>query len=77
MEEMTEEEICNFCQTAIKTLENEKKDEVMKCVGTFIFNPKIEEINKKIANFQKQCKHLSIKPDGKCAYCNAQIELKR
>lgn len=77
MEGMTDKEICDFCQVAIKTLEDEKKDEVMKCVGTFVLNPKIEEINKKIVNFQKQCKHLDIKPDGKCAYCHKQMSLKR
>lgn len=77
MEGMTDKEICDFCQVAIKTLEDEKKDEVMKCVGTFVLNPKIEEINKKIANFQKQCKHLDVKPDGKCVYCHKQMSLKR
>ena len=77
MEGMTDKEICDFCQVAIKTLEDEKKDEVMKCVGTFVLNPKIEEINKKIANFQKQCKHLNVGPDGKCAYCHKQKKKKR
>lgn len=77
MEGMTDKEICDFCQVAIKTLEDEKKDEVMKCVGTFVLNPKIEEINKKIANFQKQCKHLNVGPDGKCTYCHKQMSLKR
>lgn len=75
MENMTDKEICDFCQSAIKTLEEQKKDEVMKCVGAFVLNPKIEEINKKITTFQKQCKHLNIKPNGKCAYCNKQIKL--
>lgn len=72
MEDMTDEEVCNFCQSAIKTLNEEKKEEVMKCVGQFVYNPKIEEINKKIMNFQKQCKHLSA-VNGKCSYCGKQI----
>ena len=33
-----------------------------------------KEINKKIANFQKQCKHLQIDTKGKCCYCGKQIE---
>lgn len=73
MENMTDKEICDFCQAAIKTLTEEKKEEVMKCVGQFVYNPKIKEINQKINNFQKQCKHLNIKADGKCAYCEKQI----
>ena len=48
MENMTDEELCDFCKSAIKTLEDEKKEEVMKCVGTFIRNPKIDEINKNL-----------------------------
>ena len=73
MENMTDEELCNFCQSAIKTLMEEKKNEIMKCVGTFIRNPKIDEINTKITSFQKQCKHLNIKSNGHCAYCDKQI----
>ena len=77
MENMSDKELCDFCQAAITTLTAEKKEEVMKCVGEFVYNPKIAEINKKIAIFQKQCKHLKVKPDGKCAYCDAKISLKR
>lgn len=77
MENMTDQEICNFCKSAVETLRNEKKEEVMKCVGDFVYNPKIGEINQKIAMFQKQCKHLQVKPDGKCAYCGAKISLTR
>ena len=77
MDNMSEQEICDFCQSAVKALTEEKKEEVMKCVGQFVYNPKIEEINKKIAIFQKQCKHLQVKPNGRCAYCNAEISLKR
>lgn len=75
MENMTEQEICNFVKVAIKTLEEEKKEEVMKCVGQFVHNPKIDEINQKIASFQKQCKHLdtTLKNSGKCPYCGKQI----
>ena len=74
MENMTDKELCSFCQAAIKTLTDEKKEEVMKCVGEFIHNPKIDELNKKIVSFQNQCKHLTINPNGKCAYCGKQIE---
>ena len=77
MDNLSDKELCNFCQTAIKTLMEEKKDEVMKCVGTFIHNSKIEEINQKIESFQKQCKHLDIKSNGKCVYCDKQITLTR
>ena len=75
MEDMTEQELCNFVQMAIKTLENEKKEEVMKCVGQFVHNPKIDEINQKIASFQKQCRHLNatLNSSGKCPYCGKQI----
>lgn len=73
MENMTDKEVCEFCQSAIKTINEEKKEEVMKCVGQFVLNPKIEELNKKISTFQKQCKHLTVKPDGKCAYCGKQM----
>lgn len=74
MENMSDKELCDFCQAAITTLTAEKKEEVMKCVGQFVFNPKIDEINKKIANFQKQCKHLQTDTKGKCCYCGKQIE---
>lgn len=77
MENMTDKELCNFVQAAIKTLTDEKKEEVMKCVGQFVHNPKIDEINAKITSFQKQCKHLDVKPNGKCAYCDAQVSLTR
>ena len=77
MENMTDKEICDFCQSAIKTLNDEKKEEVMKCVGQFILNPKIEEINKKIITFQNQCKHLVVEGNGKCKYCGKQIEAVR
>ena len=30
MENMTDEELCDFCKSAIKTLEDEKKEEIMK-----------------------------------------------
>lgn len=73
MGNMTDEELCDFCKSAIKTLENEKKEEVMKCVGTFIRNPKIDEINKKIATFQNQCKHIKVDEFGKCVFCKKQI----
>ena len=58
MDNMSEQEICDFCQSAVKALTEEKKEEVMKCVGQFVYNPKIGEINKKIAIFQKQCNDL-------------------
>lgn len=77
MDNLSDKELCNFCQAAIKTLTEEKKEEVMKCVGTFIKNPKIEEIDKKINSFQKQCKHLNIESNGKCSYCGKQIKLTR
>lgn len=77
MEGMTDREICDFCQSAINTLNQEKKEEVMKCVGQFVYNPKIGELNKKIENFQRQCKHLDVRPDGKCKYCGKQISLTR
>jgi hypothetical protein len=73
MEEMTDQEICNFVKTSIESLQNQKKEEVMKCVGDFVFNPKIGELNKQITNFQKQCKHLALE-GGKCIYCGKQIE---
>jgi len=74
MENMTDKELCDFCKVAIKTLTEEKKEEVMKCVGEFIHNPKIDELNKKIVSFQNQCKHLSLDSKGKCVYCGKQIE---
>lgn len=77
MKNMTDKEICEFCYSAIKTLEEEKKDEVMKCVGAFVLNPKIEKINEKITHFQKQCKHLKIDSNGKCTYCHKQLENKK
>lgn len=73
MENMSDKEICNFVQAAIKVLEEEKKEEVMKCVGQFVHNPKIDEINARILQFTVQCKHLDIKPNGRCAYCNTLI----
>ena len=30
MENMTDEELCDFCKSAIKTLEDEKKEEVKR-----------------------------------------------
>ena len=51
MDNMSDIEVCYFCQSAIKTLKEEKKNEVMNCVGEFVCNPRIAEINKKIANF--------------------------
>ena len=73
MEEMTDREKCNFVKAAIDTLQEKKKEEVMKCVGEFVFNPAIGELNKQIESFQKQCKHLDVKPNGKCVYCGKQI----
>lgn len=73
MENITDKEQCNFVKAAIETLESQKKDEVMKCVGQFILNPKIEELNKQITSFQKQCKHIDIGPNGKCIYCGKQM----
>ena len=46
MDNMSEQVICDFCQSAVKALTEEKKEEVMKCVGEFVYNPKIAEINK-------------------------------
>ena len=77
MENMSDKEKCEFVRTAINTLQDKKKEEVMKCVGQFIYNPEIEKLNKQIANFQNQCKHLDVKPNGKCAYCGKQISLTR
>ena len=77
MDNMSDIEVCYFCQSAIKTLKEEKKNEVMNCVGEFVCNPKIAEINKKIANFQNQCKHLHIESNGKCQYCGKQIISKK
>lgn len=74
MEDMTEKELCDFCKSAIKTLMEEKKEEVMKCVGTFVHNEKIDEINKKISTFQNQCKHIDIDITGKCKYCGKQLK---
>lgn len=73
MENISEKEKCNFVKAAIATLEEQKKEEVMKCVGQFILNSKIEEINKQIASFQKQCNHIEKTPGGKCAYCGKQL----
>ena len=36
-------------------------------------NKKIDEINARILQFAVQCKHLDIKPNGRCAYCNTLI----
>lgn len=77
MEDMTDIEHCAFIKAAVETLENKKKDEVMKCVGQFVYNPEIAKLNKQIDNFQKQCKHLETKPNGKCAYCGKQISTTR
>lgn len=77
MEGMTDKEVCNFVKAAVDTLEEKKKDEVMKTVGQFVYNPTIGEINKQIANFQKQCKHLDVNIQGQCIYCKKQLELKR
>lgn len=71
MEEMSKEDLCMFIKNSIHTLEQEKKEEVMKCVGQFVLNNRIIELNKQIANFQKQCPH-----DGttdKCSYCGKQL----
>ena len=73
MENMSDQEICNFCKSAIETLQNKKKEEVMKCVGNFVYNPKIAEINQKIVMFQKQCTHLKVSATGQCCYCKKQI----
>ena len=74
MENMTDKELCQFIKISIDSLTEQKKDEVMKCVGTFVRNEKIEELNKQINNFQKQCKHLILNPNGKCAYCGKTIQ---
>ena len=73
MGDMTDMEQCAFIKVAVETLESKKKDEVMKCVGQFVFNPEISKLNKQIENFQKQCKHLDTKSNGKCSYCGKQI----
>lgn len=73
MEDMTDQEVCNFCQAAVHALNEEVKEEVVKCVGKFVYNPKIGELKKKIENFQKQCKHLDVAPNGKCKYCEKQL----
>ena len=65
----TEINVENELETSLQL----KKEEVMKCVGEFVFNPAIGELNKQIESFQKQCKHLDVKPNGKCAYCGKQI----
>ena len=70
MEEMTKQEKCNFIKNAINALEIEKKEEVMKCVGQFVLNDKIVELNKQINHFQKQCPHDET--IGKCPYCGKQ-----
>lgn len=71
MEEMNKEELCVFIKNSIHTLEQEKKEEVMKCVGQFVLNDRIVELNKQIASFQKQCPHDGT--IGKCAYCGKQL----
>lgn len=73
MEGMNDKELCNFIRSAIKTLEDEKKEEVMKCVGTFVVNPRIKELNEQITSFQKQCKHTGISNIQKCPYCGKQL----
>lgn len=73
MENITDKEVCNFVKAAINTLEQEKKEEVMKCVGTFVMNPRISEINKQIEQFQKQCKHIGTNNISKCPYCGKQM----
>ena len=73
MEEMNAQDICNFVQAAITTLMEQKKAEVMKCVGEFVYNDKIKEINEQIISLQKQCKHLAVGAGGKCNYCGKQI----
>lgn len=77
MEEMNDKEICNFVKAAIETLEEKKKNEVMKAVGQFVYNPAIGEINKQIANFQNKCKHINTDGKGQCIYCKKQIESTR
>lgn len=72
MENLTDKEWCFSIQTSINLLEQQKKDEVMKCVGQFVLNDKIQSINKQIAMFQQQCKHLDLE-NGKCIYCKKQI----
>lgn len=72
MDEMTKQDKCNFIKAAVNTLTEQKKEEVMKCVGQFVFNPKIAELNKQIENFQKQCPHEGA--NGiKCPYCGKQL----
>ena len=73
MENLTDKEWCFSIQTSIGILEQQKKDEVMKCVGQFVLNDKIQSINKQIAMLQQQCKHLDLE-HGKCIYCKKQIE---
>lgn len=69
---MTDQEHCCFIKENIDNLEQMKKDEVMACVGQFVLNPKIDKINRQIAMFQSQCKHLEV-IDGKCTYCKKQV----
>ncbi|MBQ2884992.1 MAG: hypothetical protein IJE43_14675 [Alphaproteobacteria bacterium] len=77
MEEMNDKELCIFVKAAIETLEEKKKNEVMKAVGQFVYNPEIGEINKQIINFQNKCKHINVDGKGQCIYCKKQIESKR
>ena len=76
MENLTDEDLCFAIQTSIGLLEQQKKDEVMKCVGQFVLNDKIQNINKQIIAFQNQCKHPKLE-NGKCIYCKKQIEIMR
>jgi len=73
MENMPDKELCLFIKQAVNTLYDQKKEEVMKCVGQFVLNDKIVELNKQISNFQKQCKHLDLDTQGRCVYCREQI----
>ena len=66
-------EICNYCKFQIDELLKQKQNEVMKNIGTFVYNPNITIIDKKIAELQNRCTHLYITHEGQCEFCHKQV----